>query len=311
MEFRSLDYFLAVVESGSFRAAALRLGVTQPAVTKAVRRLEDSFGVALFDRQARGVSLTPCGKAILRHARDLNASLGAAWEEVAALRSGVTGLVRLGAGPFWQDMVLSSAIAELRTSRPGVRVRVVGGSDDHLKTLLKGGSLDIALAAVPDAPRLEPELAWQPLLADEYRVIADVEHPLRAQESVTLDNLLDFPWILPAATTYMVERLGVLFRAQDLPPPVPVIETDVIALKFGLMRGAPYLSFHGAAHLAANNPGSLAPLDVAGGSARRDAGIITRRGIAPSPPDEALIKILERLCALPDLQKPTPPAPWL
>ena len=63
-----------------------------------------------------------------------------------------------------------------------MRVHVTGGGDDQLKEQLKSGALDFVLAAVPETPRLEPELAWQPLLADEYCVIADVGHPLRDRD---------------------------------------------------------------------------------------------------------------------------------
>src|SRR5690242_7058349 len=152
VEVRHLDYFVAVVEQGSLRGAAQKLGVTQPALTKAIRRLEDSFGVPLFDRQARGMALTAYGTALLRHARDLQTSTQAAWDEITALRSGVAGLVKVGAGPSWQDSVLPEAIRELRVHRPGVRVQVFGASDDQLKTMLQGGAVDLVLAAVPDTP---------------------------------------------------------------------------------------------------------------------------------------------------------------
>jgi DNA-binding transcriptional LysR family regulator len=99
VELRNLEYFLAVVEHGSLRAAAQQLGVTQPALTKAVRRLEDSFGVLLFERRARGVALTTYGSALVRHARDLRSSVRAAWDELGALRTGSAGLVRVGRAP--------------------------------------------------------------------------------------------------------------------------------------------------------------------------------------------------------------------
>ena len=77
------------------------------------------------------------------------------------------------------------------------------------------------------------------------------------------EDLLAYPWILPPATTYMVGRLRHLLRAAGLPPPVPAIETDVIALKFALMRDSDYLSYHAAAHLAAFDPSFIKPLEVA------------------------------------------------
>ncbi len=297
-DLRTVDYFLTAVARGSLRAAAQELGVTQPALTKAIRRLEDSFGAPLFNRRARGVTPTVYGTALLRHAKDVKAALQAAREEVDALRSGGAGLVKIGAGPSWQDAVLPDAIAELRASRPGVRIHVTGGGDDQLKEQLKSGALDFVLAAVPETPRLEPELAWQPLLADEYCVIADAGHPLRRRRRVKADDLLGYPWILPPATTYMVGRLQHMLRAAGLPAPVPAVETDVIPLKFALMRGSWYLSYHAAAHLGALDPGFIVPIEVPGTRALRQAGLINRRGADVSPAAEALIGILQRRCSV-------------
>ena len=292
MEFRNLDYFLRVADAGSLRAAASTLRVTQPALTKAVRRLEDSLGVKLFTRQARGVTLTVYGESLLRHARALKRSRESACSEIEALRNGVSGLLRVGVGPSWQDAVVPDAISELRTTRPGVRVQVSGGGDDTLKALLKCGTLDVVIAAVADTPRLEPAFTSIPLLSDEYRVFADRGHPLHARESATLEDLLLYPWILPPATANMVQRLRLLFRSQGLPAPDPVIETDVIPLKFALMRGSLYLTFHAAAHLAVCNPGFLLAIPAPQTWIRRDAGIITRRGDVLSPINEVFIGIL-------------------
>jgi DNA-binding transcriptional LysR family regulator len=296
-DLRTIDYFLAAVARRSLRAAAQELGVTQPALTKAIRRLEDSFGAPLFDRQARGVTPTVYGTALLRHAKDIKAALHAAREEVDALRTGGAGLVKIGAGPSWQDAVLPNAIAELRTTRPGVRIHVTGGGDDQLKEQLRSGALEFILAAVPETPRIEPELAWNPLLADEYCVVADVGHPLRRRRNVKAEDLLAYPWILPPATTYMVGRLQHVLRVAGLPAPVPAIETDVIPLKFALMRGSLYLSYHAAAHLTALDPGFIAPIDAPGTRAVRQAGLINRRGADLTPAAKALIGILQLRCS--------------
>jgi DNA-binding transcriptional LysR family regulator len=295
-DIRTVDYFLTAVSRGSLRAAAQALGVTQPALTKAIRRLEDSFGAPLFDRQARGVTPTVYGAALLRHAKDMKAALDAAREEVEALRSGSAGLVKLGAGPSWQSTILPESIEELRRDRPGVRLHVVGGSDDQLKEQLKSGTLDFVLAAVPETPRLAPELVWRSLLADQYCVIADIRHPLRRQAAVTIEDLLAYPWILPAATSYMVVRLHHVFRMAGLPPPQPAIETDVVPLKLELMRDSTYLSYHAETHLAGMAAGHILPIEAPGTRAVRDAGLINRRKVDPSPAANALIAILQRRC---------------
>jgi DNA-binding transcriptional LysR family regulator len=297
LELRTVSYFLAVAESGSLRAAALKLGVSQPALTKAVQRLEDETGAPLFDRRSRGVSLTVYGHALLRHARNLRASLNDATDDIEALRAGIAGRVRVGAGPSWQGAVLPEAIGLFREACPSVRVHITGGNDDTLKSQLRGGSLDFVLAAIPDAP-LERDLDRRPLLHDDYRVIASADHPLRRQKAVRLADLLAFPWIMPGPSTHMVERLRIIFRAHGLVAPEPVIETDIVRLKLALMQGAPYLSFHAEAHLAGLGAGRILPLDVPGTVWRRAAGIITRQGHEPNPAALRLVSIIERVCAM-------------
>jgi hypothetical protein len=95
----------------------------------------------------------------------------------------------------------------------------------------------------------------------------------------------------------MVGRLQHVLRVAGLPAPVPAIETDVIPLKFALMRGSQYLSYHAAAHLTALDPGFIAPIDVPETRAVRQAGLINRRGADLSPAARTLIGILQRLCS--------------
>jgi DNA-binding transcriptional LysR family regulator len=296
MELRTIEYFLAIAQQGSLRAAARELGITQPALTKAMRRLEDEAGVALFDRKARGMTLTVYGQSLLRHARALRASLADATSEIRSLRAGTAGLVPVGAGPSWQRAILPEAIALFRSERPGVQLQVTGGTDDHLKAGLRAGTLDVVLAALPDVP-LEPDLERKALIYDDYRVVAAAGHPLRRQNAIRLENLLAFPWILSGPETVLAERLRIIFRAHGLPAPEPVIETNITPLKLALMRNSAYLSFHAEMHLEETESGRIGPRDVPGATWRRAAGVMTRKGVEPNPAAAALAGTIERVCA--------------
>jgi len=289
VDIRAVDYMLAVAEHGSLRAAAQAVGVTQPALTKAIRRIEDEAGAALFQRTSRGVHPTVYGEAMLRHARNLRVSLRSATVEIAALKAGTAGVVRIGAGPSWERAILPEAIAAFRARRPGVRIHVLGGTDDFLKLRLRDGALDLVLAATPDAPALDPDLEWQPLMTDEYCVIAARSHPLRRRHDIGLAELLRFPWILPGSHSLMVERLRIIFRAHALPAPEPAVETDVVALRHELLGTGPYLSFSAAGFLLKLADRTIVRLDVPDAVWRRSAGIITRRGMEPNPAAAALI----------------------
>lgn len=298
MELRAVDQVLAVAEHGSLSAAAAVLGLSQPALTKAIRRLEEECGAILFERGARGVRPTQEGEAFLRHARNLRATMRAASLELEALRRGAAGRLRIGAGPSWQGMLLPEAIAAFRTRHTEVRIQVVGGMDAALKALLRAGELDFVLAAVGEASAdAAPDLMQRVLLSDRYRVVAATAHPLRARPSVAIADLLDFPWILPAPGTYLVERLQAIFRAEGLAGPEPAVETDSQALRFALMRSGDFLSFQAEGQLAALAVPDIRPLDVAGASWRRGTGIVTRRGVAHSAAAATLIGIIEALAA--------------
>ncbi|WP_372624136.1 LysR family transcriptional regulator [Falsiroseomonas sp.] len=298
MEIRSIDYLLAVAEHGSLSAAAGTLGLSQPALTKALRRLEGEWGATLFERGARGVRPTAAGEAFLRHARNLRATLREASLELDALQRGVAGHVRIGAGPSWQGTLLPEALMAFRRNHPQVRIQVVGGMDADLKARLRAGELDFVLAAVGgSSPDAAPELVQKELLSDRYRVVASLAHPLRARTPIGMAELLDFPWILPPSGTYMVERLQLAFRARGLPAPEPAIETDSQALRFALMRGADYLSFQAEGHLAALAVPDIRPLEVEELTWRRGTGIITRRAVEPCPAAVALIGIITSIAA--------------
>lgn len=295
LELRNVSYFLTVANEGSLRAAARKLGVTQPALTKAIRRLEDEAGVPLFERQARGVTPTTYGEAFRRHARALKASMAEASSEIDALKRGTAGLVRIGAGPSWLVRIVPEAVRDFREERPKAQVQISGGLDDALKAALRDGSLDLVLAALPDKG-LDQDLERESLSVDEYRVIADINHPLHRKARPDLADLLAYPWILPRSATYMVGRLDALFRARGLPTPEPVIETDMVSTKLELMRGTPFLSFHAICHLDDLGAGHVRPLSFFETGWSRQAGLISRRGVDRHPLVEGLAKIIRRLC---------------
>lgn len=293
LDLRAVDYLLEIAARGSLRAAAQRLGLSQPALTKAVRRLEDETKVPLLDRRARGVTPTVFGEALLRHARHLRATLRDAEDELAALRLGLGGRVRIGAGPSWLGTLLPAAIERFRRERPEVRLHVTGGMDETLKGQLRDGGLDLVLAAISDLEPMGADLVGRALLEDDYRIVAHVDHPLAHRSAVDLAELLAYPWILPAAGTYMVTAINVVFRARRLPPPEPVIETDAQHLKLQLMRAGPYLSAHAAGQLASLGLDDIRPLNVPGATWRRAAGLILRREVVPSPATSAFVHVLE------------------
>src|SRR4051812_43257893 len=121
---RDLKYFEVVADMGHLGQAAERLGRTQPALTKAVQRLEQAFGSALFERKGRGIQLTPVGEVLLARARLLRSATDEALREIADFAKGNAGHVRIGSGPIAADHVLPEVCSLLLAEAPETTIDI-------------------------------------------------------------------------------------------------------------------------------------------------------------------------------------------
>jgi DNA-binding transcriptional LysR family regulator len=310
MELRSLLHFLAVAEEGSLSAAARSQNISQPALTKRIRALEDELRIKLFERLPRGMVLTLYGESLAEHARRIRAAVSHADAEMDALRGGRGGTVKVGAGPSWLGTLLPRAISRLHASRPEVRVEVVAGQDDTLRTALRKGDLDFVVAAL--TPNMaNPGLEQQTLVSDDLKVVGRQGHPLTLRASVSLADLLDFPWVLPRKTALVRQRLERLFNDNGLAAPVPAVETDSPRVRLALPSYGDYLTFTASHNLLDLRATKLLAINVPGATWKREAGLTTRSGGFLSPAARALIAQLETVCmedSPPDLASEIPAA---
>jgi DNA-binding transcriptional LysR family regulator len=191
MELRQLSAFVAVAEEGAFTRAATRLGVVQPAVSQAVRRLEEEIGIALVERSSRRVALTAAGEAFLPHARAVLARMAEAERAAAELASGRAGTVRLATAEGAAEVV-AAIIARHRAAHPDVRVELRAPRSPKLHAVL-GGEVDAAL--VHTAPRT-PGLAFTEVSSEPWRAVASARHPLAGNGPVALAALARDPLVL-------------------------------------------------------------------------------------------------------------------
>jgi DNA-binding transcriptional LysR family regulator len=189
MELRQLEAFVAVAHAGSFTAAAERLGVVQPAVSQAVRRLEDELGLTLFERTSRRVTATAAGEAFLPHAEAVLGRLAEARRAAAALAAGEAGAVRLAATGGGAAMVRRLQQA-LRERHPDLRIELVRVQPKPKLQAVLDGDLDAALMrSAPRTPGIDfVLLATQPAVA-----VVAADHPLAPLGHVTLARLAPFP----------------------------------------------------------------------------------------------------------------------
>jgi LysR family transcriptional regulator of gallate degradation len=275
VELAQLRHFIAVAENGSIGQAARALRLTQPGVTKSIRRLEGALGVRLIERRPRGVELTEEGRRLLEHARLIQLQADDARREVISVSGGETEELAIGAGPSWISRHLPIAVGRLIAERPNVRIRIVGGFNDRLLAALHEGQLDIVIAALPEAGPPDG-LTAIPLTHDDLEIVARQDHPLFARRKRGLADLLAATWILPGREVATRVRFEALFLVRGVVPPAPIIESDSISFILATLRESDLLGFCTRQLLVGEEARGLATLDITGFSVRRDAGIVYR-----------------------------------
>ena len=125
MELRHLRYFVSVAETASVSKAALRVHISQPALSRQIRDLETELGLRLFDRVGRRIRLTAEGQDLLERSRDVLARADAIGERARDLTTGAAGRLRVGATPQTMQSVIAGFLARYRRSRPGVEVILI------------------------------------------------------------------------------------------------------------------------------------------------------------------------------------------
>jgi DNA-binding transcriptional LysR family regulator len=228
----------AISDEGSFTAAAVSLGYTQPAISQMVRRLEQRTGTALVERMGRHVRLTEAGDILARHAVTVLGALDAAEEEVAAIAGLRAGRVRLMAFPSSSASLVPRALGLLKRRYPDVSVRFSEGEPPESLAALRAGECDLAVAFAYDGTDVGhgedlDSFVIRPLLEDEVRLALPPDHPLASRAVVDLASLSEDPWI--AGCPRCRGHLLSLALAEGFSPNVAFETEDYVAV-LGLVR---------------------------------------------------------------------------
>ena len=185
MELRQLKHFLAVGEAGSITAAARNLRLTQPALSRQIKALEEELDTALLERGAHSITLTPAGEVLVAEARKLVRFSEAMIEKVKSTAAGEP--LRVGYAPSLAGEFLSIAIERFSQFHPRVRVSLYDWSSAEMRTGLANGKLDLIVAA-PCTGQQEP-IRWVPLRDYGWQVVMPANHPLGKKKQISAKDL--------------------------------------------------------------------------------------------------------------------------
>jgi DNA-binding transcriptional LysR family regulator len=182
-----LETLCAVAESGSLSKAADAQHLTQPAVTRQIKALEQELGAVLLTRTTHGVELTPAGRAVLPHARQALVAVEACRRAASETAEVGAGHLRVAAGHMVMQFLLPPVLAEFRAAHPEVQVELHTGHYQECLDFLMSYQADVALISTP--PAAGAGLKAAPLLLDPVAAVMAPEHPLAKQSALHLSDL--------------------------------------------------------------------------------------------------------------------------
>jgi len=238
LRLRHLPLLLALERQRSVSRVAAEMNLSQPAVTKALREIEDIFMTSLFTRTRNGLEPTATGAAVLSHARMTLADAEALGRQLAVIEAGRRGRLRLGVIPYTARAVLDAALAYGLNQQPRISVVVREGTTDELVGALRQHELDCAIAR--SFYLAGEDIVQEPLYREEPVLVV----PSRARARLSrgeLDwkRLAELDWILPPPHTPVRRTINTMFAVAGVAPPLPIVETYSIKPMATLLRSQP------------------------------------------------------------------------
>ena len=285
LQLRDLHIFLAVAQRGSFSGGAAKLGVSQPAVSEVVSRLERVFGVRLFDRSPHGVRLTKYGDALCTRGAVVFDELRQTIRDIELLADPASGEVRIGC-PETMLPVLSPVIRQFCRKHPRVMI------DVHLLVTppldlpeLRSRKLDVAVTRIVQPfPNKDEELESETLFEDGMVIVAGMRSRWARRRKIDLAELADENWILPPPGSWVYESVAQGFAARGLDLPKLNVATYSVYLRMDFLDAGGYVTAFPGSILRLNAerfPFKVLPVDI--GARPWPVAIITlkKRNLSP------------------------------
>jgi LysR family transcriptional regulator, low CO2-responsive transcriptional regulator len=288
MDYDQLASFLEVAKLNSFSRAAEKIYRTQPAISAQVRLLEQECGEKLFDRSGKKVMLTPAGEILKRYAEKLLGLQKEALQAIAELNQTPRGKLYIGANEATCLYVLPKTFARFKQLYPLVQISIYRNFSHKIVQKVQEGAVDLGIVTLPQsAPNMEVISVFK----DEVQVVVPKSHTLAKNRSVTVEELVQFPMILPKTghTRVVIDRLLREFRDRlQISMELASVETQKKFVGAGL--GISLISrAYAQSDVAA---GILKLIPLAGQKLYRELGLIYRRDRYLSLPAKVFLEVV-------------------
>ncbi len=289
-----LRLFVAVAEQGNLTRGAQRVHLAPPSASARIRTLEDELGAALLERGARGVTLTPAGQALLRHARSVLGKVEALHAELGAYARGVKGVIRLHANTNATNVFLPQDLASFLAAHPQVNVLLEEQTSPAIAAAVAEGAADLGIVA---GDLRAPDLVFLPYREDRLVLVTAPAHRWARRKRISYGEALDEQFVGLAGTSaihaFMLEHARLAGKTLQMRIQVRSFEAACRMVSAGVGVG---LVPHSAAALAANSF-PLRIIELAEAWAPRPLQVCFRRNKELTRYEQALVGHLTGVAA--------------
>lgn len=258
-----LEVFYSVARRLSFTKAAQELFISQPAVTKHIRQLEEKYQSRLFERNGNKIELTAAGLLLLKYVEQIFSIYRQAEFEINAVSKRNKGLLRLGASTTIAQYQIPPLLAQFHQKFPGVRVTLINGNTEWIEQALLKKEIDLGLI---EGDSKNPQISYSEFLKDEIVLVCSKNHPMAKMAEITLEQLQAIPLVLRERGSgtlevieHAMEPLGI--RLSDLKIEMQLGSTEAIKSYLVHSPCMAFISVH--AVLKELNSGELRAVDIA------------------------------------------------
>ena len=282
---------IALSEVGNFTLAARLVGISQPSLHRAARDLEHIAGVVLFDKTRRGIELTSAAESLAFHCRLAMAELSQGYDELEEWKGSDSGSIVVGTMPLARTFMLPTAVNALTRERPAIHMKLVDGPYEDLLNGLRHGAIDMLVGALRH-PHPVDDVVQEPIFHDPLAIVGRTGHPLGRDARPDLEELADFPWVVPRSGTPTRACFEKMFQGSGYYPS-GVIESSSLILIRGLLTASDRLtiiSLHQIRH--EKQFGLLAPLRFDLAATSRPIGLTVRKDWRPTATQARFMALL-------------------
>jgi DNA-binding transcriptional LysR family regulator len=241
LKLRQLEILLAVADTGSMAKAAVKLAVTQPAISRAIADAELTLGVPLFERSTQGVNPTQYGHALLKRGIAAFDELDQGVKDIRFLADPASGELRIGTPAGISDGIVLAVLNKLSRQYPRVGFQVAIAADIALLDQLRERKFEIGFERSSGMVGDE-DVAAEVLYEEPLIVVAGVDNPWVQRRKIKLAELLNEPWTWPLPGSSYDSLVQKAFRASGLEPPRPAIYAGLHNLRISLAATGPFLA---------------------------------------------------------------------